>query len=283
MFDLHLHTRYSDGDLTVTELVMLAKEKGLTGISLTDHNGIWGVQEAAQVAADNNITFIAGIEISTRFHGADVHILGYARQFNESILTDGLRTTRDGYAQRIAEMVRLCQAQGFDEINFAEIEQKRSAQINPSYISYDVAKQLQRVYDLPWDKVRALTVRGGACYVPYGNWAMTPSEAIALLHKAGAVAFIAHPGILVHEANHDVLLTLFEESVSHGLDGIEVQHPFHSQELINELNQYCSAHNLLISGGSDWHGPGRYHDTSFGTSGINKEEFAKINDRLPQP
>lgn len=281
MYDLHLHTRYSDGDWPVAKVLAEAARRGLHGVSITDHNGVWGAQEGYQAAQGHRLAYVEGIEVTARYEGVDVHILGYARHFNAAVVTDGLAATRAGYAARIQDMITQCHAHGYTDIAFATIKAERATQAAPSYISYDVARQLMHVYDLPWDEVRALTTRGGACYVPYGDWTLTPREAIALIERAGGRAFLAHPGIIVHEAGREAFERLLKELMEAKVAGIEVRHPFHDQVLIRELQKFCQEHGLLVSGGSDWHGPGRYHDRQFGHAGISDEEFTRLRDALP--
>lgn len=276
MIDLHIHSRYSDGDWGVGEVVAEAAWRGLAGIALTDHNGTWGNQEVEEAARQHELVSVQGIEITARFEGADVHILGYARAFDEQMLQEGLATTRAGYEARVREMVERCQHHGYPKINFADIQARRTDHANPSYISYDVARQLMQVYQLAWDEARALTTRGGACHVSYGDWTLSPAAAIALLHQAGGQAFLAHPGIIIHEAGRATLDRLLSVLRPATLDGIEVQHPFHEDVLIQELERYCEEHRLLVSGGSDWHGPGRYHHGAFGKYGIDDAAFERL-------
>lgn len=276
MVDLHLHTRYSDGDWSVVEVVAEAARRGLSGISITDHNGIWGVVKAAQAAHEHGLSYVQGIEVTARYQQADVHMVGFARSFNEKIMTEGLSATRAGYEARVREMVARCQQQGFKDVSFAAIEAARAEQVNPSYISYDVASQLMEKYGLPWEKVRTLITRGGTCYVPYGDWALTPLQVIDLFHRAGGKALIAHPGIIVHEAGRALFDQLLEELLPAALDGIEVYHPFHDQLLTQELQKFCDEHSLVVSGGSDWHGPNRYHHGAFGQYGIDDAAFERL-------
>lgn len=281
MYDLHLHSTYSDGDLSPERLIDEALARGIVGVSLTDHNGLWGVAAAQAYAQGLPLPLLAGIEVTALHQTTDVHILGYSRAFKTEMLTDALTQTRQGYAQRIQEMVERCHAAGYDQVHFEAIVASRAQQPDPSFISYDVTKQLIEKQGLSREEARKLTVKGGACYVPYGSWAATPAAMVSLLHQSNAVAILAHPGTIVHEAGEAVLQELLATLVKNGLDGVEVYHPFHSPEVTKQLEGFVEKHNLLVSGGSDWHGPGRFHDKDFGKVGLSKTQFDELLVGLP--
>ncbi len=275
MFDLHLHSSASDGDLPAAEVVHEAARRGLTGISVTDHNGLWGADEAARAAKELGIECIEGIEITARYHETDVHILGYARKFMREVLTKGLAATRAGYEQRIQEMVRRCQAGGYEKVSWEHIQARRADFDNPCFVSFDVARELIDEYSLDPETARKLTVSGGACHVPYGDWALSPSAAVELVHLAGGKASLAHPGTIEHESSQEILLTVLQELMAAGLDALEAVHPFHDDEYQNWLRQLSEEHHLAITGGSDWHGPSRLfeNDAVFGKIGVSALPF----------
>lgn len=280
MYDLHLHSTCSDGDLAPADVMARAHETGLAGVSLTDHNGVWGTVEAAAAARAAGLDFIAGIEVTTLFQGCDVHLLGYSRAFDTARLEAGLSATRAGYQDRIHEMVQRCQAAGYTKLSLAEIEAGRQGQEQPCLVSYDVARQLNAKHGVSIDEARMLTVRGGACYVPYGEWALTPRAATKLLHHAGGVVVLAHPGTVLAENGEEGLAAILEEVTGAGIDGVEVFHPFHRPELIDRLQQFATERGLLITGGSDWHGPGRFHDAELGKVGLSSNHFSALLARL---
>lgn len=276
MLDLHLHSTASDGDLTPAQVVEVLAGKSLTGISLTDHNGIWGVDEARAAAEAAGLMFVEGIEVSTLAEESDVHILGYSWRFDHAVLEEGLASTRAGYADRIREMVQRCQEAGFSKIQWEAIEEMRRGWKNPSYVSYDVARQLTLQHDVPIGEARRLTVEGGSCYVPLGAWALSPAAAIELLHAAGGKAVLAHPGILIKERGEEALKRVVEICVKAGLDGVEVYHPFHDQPTMEYFRQFCEQNHLKATGGSDWHGEGRHakNDEMLGKIGV-KDEYVE--------
>lgn len=280
LYDLHLHSHYSDGDESVAEVVRQAAMVGLAGVALTDHNGVWGADELREALVETRLVGLLGIEISARLADTDIHILGYSQAWQVSALEAGLATTRAGYEERIAQMVDRCQAAGFTKVTVEEIWRRRAGQRNPSLISYDVTRLLQSEHGLSPAAARELTTPGGTCYVPYGDWALSPVAAVDLIHTAGGCAFLAHPGIVVAERTRTLLDTLLADLRRSGLDGIEAIHPFHSEALQQELLTYARDHHLLISGGSDWHGPRRYHEGAFGRVGIVDEPWQRLLEAL---
>lgn len=282
MYDLHVHSDCSDGDVPPQAVIAAAAQHGLTGLALTDHNGIWGLPAAAHAARAAGITVVPGIEISTFYNGDDVHVLGFAKEFKATILARGLQATRAGCRRRLEEMVARCQAAGFDRVSIDGIAKRYAGMIEPSFVSFDLARELVARHGLSVTEAHRLVVPPGVCYVPYSDWLMRPPEAVALLHAAGGKAVLAHPGILAREGSERVLWGLLDELVVAGLDGVEVRHPFHDSALTEQLAQYANEHGLLMTAGSDWHGPSRFpnNEAAFGKMGLSAEEFARFMDHL---
>lgn len=274
MIDLHTHSIFSDGDLPPAHLMAQAKQREITGVSLTDHNTLGGLTLARTAATEEGLTFLAGVEISTLWQGAAVHILGYGQHWDEPLLQQGLAVTRAGYKKRIEQMIALCHQAGYDKVSLADIAQRRATEAEPAFISYDVVKELMAKYDLPLSEARALTIEGGKFYIPYGDWAMSPQAAIELLHQAKGLAVLAHPGITGHEQGIAKMWQLIKEVVSQKIDGVEVYHHFHDEPLKKELAVYCQKNNLLITGGSDFHGPS--HFDYLGKSGLSEADWEKL-------
>lgn len=281
VFDAHVHTSFSDGDYTVEALLQTAVERGIQGVSITDHNGLWGNAAVAASAAKHGLTWVAGIEVTALYQGVDVHLLGYSYGFDEEVFTTGLTGTRAGYYERVLKMVSLCRQHGFSRVSMERIEAARRSQKHPSFISYDVAKQLTELYGMSGEEARRLTVKGGLCHVPYGDWALTPQAAIALIHRARGIAVLAHPGVIAHEASLAILQELVDHAVPRGLDGLEVWHPFHTSEMTAQVAQLALHYDLIPTGGSDWHGPGRFHDESFGRVGMRGRDIATFLQEIP--
>lgn len=279
--DLHVHSAFSDGDWQPERVIQGARAVGAFAISLTDHNGVWGLQAGRQAAATAGIEFVDGIEVSSLLDGVAVHILGFARRFVAETLAAGLEETCTGYHARVAQMAQRCQQAGYDQVTMEEIERRRAGQDSPCYVTYDVARLLTDFYGMGIEEARRLTVTNGTFFVPYGSWAMTPDAAVALVHAAGGVAVLAHPGIVAAEAGDAFLERLLTTLAAAGLDGIEAYHPFHTAEFAAQAQQWASAKDWLITGGSDWHGEERFARSQVGKIGISRERYHALVERLP--
>ena len=281
MYDLHLHSTYSDGSFTVPALIERAAQAGLKGVSLTDHDGLWGLAEGATVAAQQGLAWLEGIEVSAEQAAGRVHIVGYSRAFDRQVIDDGLAETRAAHRERVEHLVAACQAAGYDRVSLASITERRAKQPNPGFVTFDVEQELVAAHGLSTNEAHQLTTPGGACYRVYDrSRALKPRAAIDLIHQAGGLAVLAHPGIISHEASAAVMHETIAE-LADQLDGLEVHHPFHSKNMTTQLTGLASEHDLLVTGGSDWHGEGRYDDTALGQSGITERQWHRLQERLP--
>lgn len=275
-FDCHLHSNASDGTLSPVDLVTEAKRRNIWGLSLTDHNGIWGLDEAGKKALTLGLVFVEGIEISVHSQTQDVHMLGYSQAFDRDVLGQGLTATRQGYAQRMQAMVKRCQQVGFSQVSWPSIMKRRAWQQDPVFVSFDLVHELKDRYHLPWGQAHQVVIN--QCYVPYGEWALTMAQAINLVHRARGVAILAHPGIIMHEHSEIAWQQVWRQAVEAGIDGVEVFHPFHSAKVNGLLEEVAQKHHLLITSGSDWHGPDIFDkaEALFGKIGLDQTGFEKF-------
>ena len=164
--DLHLHTTFSDGTLTPTELVRLCARRGLEAIAITDHDSTKGVPEAAK-ASDGfpGLSLIPGVELSTDVPGSEVHLLGYFVDYQDSLFQRSLQRLRDGRTERAREMVRKLGALGV-RISWERVKELSDggaigrphiaqAMVEAGYIKY------------PRDAFAEYLGRNGSVYVPF--------------------------------------------------------------------------------------------------------------------
>jgi len=280
MFDLHLHSLYSDGDLPPAALASAVARRGLNGFALTDHNTIGGVNEAKEGAEEVGIDFLAGVEITSRWEQLHVHILGYARNFDENILEQALQPVLVGTRQQLKEMAQRAQTAGYKKVSWDLIATQWRQNPQAAYSWYQIAKQLQQHYGLSTAEARRMCVRGGELYVPYGDWVMKAEQAVAVVNEAGGIAVIAHPGIIEKEADMETMQRIVKSLVPAGLVGIEINHPVATDDVRSWLSKFAQERELLVTGGSDWHGPHRYHEKLFGAIGVTGPQWQAIADRL---
>jgi predicted metal-dependent phosphoesterase TrpH len=243
MLELHCHTTYSDGTLTPAELVAAAASSGVRALAVTDHDTISGWDEAFAAAALHGIEIIPGLELSTVHNGRSLHILGFYPDPNK--LQIPLNNRLEGRLRRSQEMVDKLAALGF-AIELPKTSSAGMASGRPhiatALVKAGYAKSSREAFD------RWLGDDGPA-YVHYEKFSIV--EGINLLKSCGAVPVWAHPYLFRGGAVEEVL----KELVDAGLMGVEVYHPCHSSSQIDKLKKLCIDYGLLMTGGSDYHGP----------------------------
>lgn len=263
--DLHCHTTASDGLLSPTELVQLAAELGLKAIGLTDHDTIQGWEEAEQAGAMYRIQIIRGLELSTDWLGKEVHILGYALDSSSNYLTDRLMDLREAREKRIVKILNRLRDLGIvveveDVQQFVQGESMGRPHVAQALVKRGYVKDTKEGFE------RYLRL-GAPAYVPH--FKLTPEEGISLVREAGGVAVLAHPGILG-------LGEEIPDWVRVGLQGIEVKHSEHTPEDEVKYAQLAREHNLLPTGGSDFHGEAFKAGVNLGGWGVTLETVEKI-------
>ena len=241
--DLHIHSTYSDGSLSIREIVEQASTRQLSAVSLTDHDCVAGVQELKNLADTIGVEVVPGVEISSLHENSDVHILGYYFDIHNPDLVarlDEIRAIRIERAKKIVErlnnkgvLLRFERVQEFSKGYSLGRPHIASALIAEEHVD-SVAEAFDRYLGNHTE-----------FYIPIQK--LTPVEAIALIKKAGGMAVMAHP----HVTARDDLLEAF---VKQGLDGLEVFHPKMPYGAFKSYRQFCHKHNLLETGGSDSHG-----------------------------
>lgn len=241
--DLHAHSTASDGRLSPSELVQLALDSHLTHLALTDHDSVEGLSEALYAAENTPLTVIPAVELSTTADtGADVHMLGLFIDRTCPELLTALSELREARLRRAHEMVRRLKEGGYDISLDAVLELAVGGSVGRSHIaralvSSGLSPSMLHAFE-------DLIGHGRPFYVPKQTY--TPKEAVALIHRAGGLAFIAHPGV---NAVDNVVRALAEDD----LDGIEAFHADHSPQMREHYADLADELGLLISGGSDFH------------------------------
>ncbi len=245
--DLHIHSTASDGVFTPSEIVRMALERGLAVIALTDHDTLGGVAEAQQAAFGTGLEVIAGVEVNSEGEWGDLHFLGYYVDPENGPLRERLRAMRNARLERARKMVERLREMGmvlgWEEVralaggNSVGRPHVARALLNRGYV-----KTLQEAFD-------RFIGNDGPAYVPRPR--LTPPEVIQAIIGAGGVPVIAHPA---HSG--PAAVKRIPEFVGYGLHGVEVYYPHHSPEEIEVLLGLCRKYGLLVTGGSDFHGPG---------------------------
>jgi 3',5'-nucleoside bisphosphate phosphatase len=241
--DLHLHTNFSDGTYTPEELVAHGKRHGLAAMALTDHDTLEGCYRMAAACEREGIEFISGAELTAEIQGHELHLLAYCVDM--------------GNAKLLTEVAR-----------FQAVRQERIREMVARLNKIDVPLQVEAVFALANCRspgrphvARAL-VQAGLCgsldeafdrflkahrpaWVPKAK--MSALEGLELIHQAGGVAVMAHPGL---NRTDEIIPGMVEA----GLDGIECFHSKHSPSASARYLAIAEKHHLVVTGGSDCHG-----------------------------
>ncbi len=259
MIDLHVHTTASDGSLTPSELVAYASRKDLEAVAVTDHDTVEGVAEAADAGAREQVEVVPGVEISAQHEGGTLHILGYYIDVRSSRLLKGLEVVQEARRSRNPRLIENLQKLGID-ITLEEVALTAAGgQIGRPHVAQVLVKK-GYVKDARQAFCKYLQ-KGAAAYEP--KFRIPPAEALSLICSAGGIAVLAHPFTLSCKTELD-LDAFVCELAGQGLQGIEVYYPEHSTDREQLYARIARRHGLLLTGGSDFHGPA-LNDVDLGT------------------
>lgn len=258
--DLHVHSTKSDGTLTPTELVQYAIEKGLSAFALTDHDTTEGINEALAAANKHNeaiangeikglpLEVIPGIEFSTEYLGKDIHILGLYIDYNSPAFKEKIQEFVDSRILRNQKMCKSLASDGIDITYEKLLEENPGAVITRSHYAKYL---LNHGYTTSMKEAFERYI-GDHCkhFIPREK--ITPMQAVNLINEVGGLAFLAHP-TLYHMSDR-VLEGLIQELKAVGLAGIEAVYSTYTQGEETQMRKFASKYDLLISGGSDFHG-----------------------------
>ena len=241
--DLHLHTQFSDGTFTPEELVLQAQKHGLACIALTDHDTVEGCARAATACAAVKMEFITGAELTAEHEDTEVHILGYFLDTQNEVLLEKIAKFQAVRQDRIREMVAALNKLGIPlkaETVFALANCKSPGR--PHVARALVKEKLIGNLDEAFEKYLK---KGRPAWVPKTK--MSALESVELIHQAGGLAVMAHPGL---NRTDEIIPDL----VDAGLDGIECFHTKHSTVMSERYLEIAEKYHLLVTGGSDCHG-----------------------------
>jgi predicted metal-dependent phosphoesterase TrpH len=254
-YDLHCHSRYSDGTLSPAELVERAAGREVKVLALTDHDDVAGLAEATLAAAQCGIKLINGVEISVTWRKHTVHVVGLHIDPQNPVLVEGLRSIRSGRRHRAELMAESLARIGIGSV----MEGAMRYASNPDMIGrthfarYMVeaghCKDVRSVFN-------RYLVKGKPGYVDH-EWANL-QDAISWIRASGGVAVLAHPGRYMagkKPMGKTTLLELLKEFVEAGGQAIEVVSGSHTPPQYAEFARYAKEYCLLCSCGSDFHGP----------------------------
>jgi len=262
--DLHIHSTASDGTFTPREIVSMARDLKLAAIAITDHDTIDGAREALDQCDPSSLQFVPGVEISaTPFFkdrgDSSYHILGYFIDLDDTELNQLLKKLQKARSGRNPEIIKKLQAAGFD-ISLDEVRgaagdgQVGRPHIAQILLDKGYVESISQAFD-------AFLSKGQPAYVD--KFRIDCQGAIDIITNAGGIPVLAHPG-LISVKSDDEFESLVGSLKNDGLMGLEVYYPEHSAKQVALLENMAATHDLLITGGTDFHGELK-PDTSMGT------------------
>jgi predicted metal-dependent phosphoesterase TrpH len=273
-YDLHIHTHFSDGDLSPIEAAQKALENGISGGSILDHNWAQGIVANAKEFRKIGFDAIEGVEITVRADICKVHLLGYSLNFDDQTLHSGLAETMEQYRHKAKAALDRFAQEKLAEVEIDEVLSESKGLVTDN----DIYRTLSKKLDIEEYRLRALIEKYTA---GQGSYPLDLVQGVELIHRARGLAILAHPGKIKSKKGTEVYWNILDQSVVAGIDGIEVYHPSNDEQTREELLKFVREHNLLITGGSDYHGgitPARL----IGGETIDEETFLKLKKRLEE-
>ncbi|MDP8253912.1 MAG: PHP domain-containing protein [Candidatus Kaelpia aquatica] len=268
--DLHLHSIYSDGTFTPTEILKQAKDLSLSCISITDHDTVDGLDEAFKAANEIDIEFISGIELSSSYKGKEIHILGYFIDYREEWFLSKLKSFRDARKVRFMEMVKKLKDHGL------AVDYEKILNDNPKAAigRLHLGKALYEEGLVPSiaEVFAKYLGEGQSCYVAKED--LSISEVIEMIRSLGGLSILAHPFIIRNDS-------IVSELLDFGFDGIEASHLRHPKGIEKMYSKVAKERGILLSGGSDCHGEAKA-DMLIGKKRVPYDLVVKMKEYLDE-
>lgn len=252
--DLHIHSTASDGTFTPAQLLAMAVQLNLGAIAITDHDSIAGSREALLEGVPAELGFLTGVEISAEpppsYPGSgSIHILGYAIRLDDPELNRALEKLQEARKSRNPEIVDRLKRLGI-EISMEEVESEagEGQAGRPHIASLLVKKGAAKSID---DAFGRFLSSGRPGYAD--KFRIECSQAVTLINAAGGIPVLAHPCLLELETEGQ-LEDLLQEMISMGLKGLEVYFTDHTAEQTRRFADLARRHELIMTGGTDFHG-----------------------------
>lgn len=241
--DLHIHTQYSDGTLAPEEVVDVAHKRGLSAISITDHDCIDGIAPSEERAKRYGMEIIPGVELTAEEDRLEIHVLGYFLDWKTEWFVKKLVQIREARVKRIYEMTSKLKDMGIEvdpQKVFALSGPGAVGRLHLATVLYN-----EGITSSIGDAFKKYIGEKAPCYAR--KFKLTPRDAIEMILKLGGVPVLAHPHVLGRD-------DLIPEMARNGLRGIEVYHTEHLYNATLHYEDVAFEHSLLATGGSDCHG-----------------------------
>ena len=271
-YDLHSHTVHSDGTYSVNEILNLAKEKKLNGLSITDHDSISAYEEAFCVAKELNLELLTGIEFSCHYGSHSVHILGYGFNHQDpeiiEFIAECQKVREDRNYQILEKLARYQMPIEADEL--CDEFQKEIKDIGRPHIAQIMQKRgyvktFKEAFNLHIGDNKKCFVLGSRPHV---------EEVIRFLHKKNAFAILAHPHVI--KSNN-----LLKKLLNLPFDGLEAYYARFGKKEENKWLNLAANRDWLTTGGSDFHGETKPLN-ELGSSWVDKKTFDHLKAKMQE-
>ena len=262
-FDLHNHSKFSDGTKTIDELVVDAKNNGVTCFALTDHDSVLG--DLTIKEEYKNIIF-PGIELSTKLNGDSVHIIGL---FKGGIIPDEIIEFSKEYLRKRRERAILMM-NNIESIYGLKIDLDKllSVSENTAITRGNMLRNLCECNNISFEKARFYISNESRAYLPMSR--ILPADGINFLHKNNCIAILAHP-VLLKKETYEMLIDL-------PFDGVEVRYPANGIDDEKNMKLDLADKDVFFSAGSDYHGDKSH--AMIGTATLDEKEFKVVADLI---
>ncbi len=269
--DLHLHTNHSDGSDSPSRMAERAAALGLSAIAITDHDAVTGVEEACSRARALGLGFLSGVELSASYGRVEVHVVGLGIDIGHAPLRAALERLREGRSTRTDQILEQLKCCGI-ELSREEVEAQLAdggtlgrVHVARALKDRGITKTVQEGFD-------RFIRNGRRAYVPKASLGCL--EALELIHDAGGLAILAHPGV------GSSVPKLTTRLLDMPFDGIEVFHTKHTPAQSKGFMQLAQERGLLVSGGSDCHGTALKQEPEMGKVRLPLEYVERIQEAM---
>jgi hypothetical protein len=262
--DLHVHTNESDGTSSPEKLVKEAARAGLYAVGIVDHDTVSALAPAMAAAKAAGVEIVPGIELTAQYEGQEIHILGYYIDYRNEQLLEKLLLVRQDRVERVIKIVNNLKEMGVHLDAQAVFDISGNATVGRMHVARALVKE--GLVGSTGEAFQRYIGDKSPAYVL--GFKFSPAEAIKLIRECGGVAVLAHPYII----HNDSLIPQF---VKDGLMGLEAYYPEHSQSMINFYLGLAKELDLLVTGGSDFHGSAK-PDVKLGKMKIPWELVEKL-------
>ena len=268
--DLHIHSFFSDCKFSPVSILEKAKKMEINAISITDHDSVYGVSVAIENCKKYGVEVIPGIEFSCDFNQKEVHILGYFIDIDNKILNEYIQNFKKTRIVRIKKMIEKLNKLGceLDVNGFIDSIPGNVSIGRPHLAEAMVKKGFVKNY-----------MEAFVLYIGDGKPAYEKkenpdiNEIIKLISKINGISFVAHPG-------KNISINTLKEIVKFGINGIEIYHPSHSPDDTKIFLDFSNENNLLVCGGSDFHGVIKADYKNLGKYFVDKQELDRMKSKV---